>query len=305
MKILRALVVAAVVLSNLAVATPSVMDSAISPNPSRATYDDVLKFMKDLAAKYPSTTQMFVLGDSDSGRKIEGLQIGNGPVKSLVVASHHGNEYASVETARGVAASLAEHPIKDHTVFVIPVLNISGYNAKNRYEIVRGRRYDPNRNYPGPCGTEGPFTLKSTQALAKFVEEQGIVASATLHTFTPAVVYPWGISTHDLSTPYDDLFKSLVEAATIESHYKHGNSTDLIYAADGTYEDYAFWKHGVWSLLYELGYSHTPNNDDVKETVSVNVPGIRRALEASPSQRAQDHDFKGKCDRKVKLRGLE
>ena len=290
---------------SFAFAEVSITDSAISKDPSRATYNDVRTFMKELVDKYPTNVKPFILGDSDSGQKIEGLQIGNGPVKSLVVASHHGNEYTSVETARGVALSLAENPIKDHTVYVVPVLNIAGYNSKSRRENARGKSWDPNRNYPGACGTEGPFTLKSTQALAKFVDEQGIVASATLHTFSPAVVYPWGISTHDLSTPYDDLFKTLVEAATIDSHYPHGNSTALIYAADGTYEDYAFLKHGIWSLLYELGYSHSPNLSSVRETVKVNVPGIRRALEASPSQRAQDHDFKGKCDKSVRLRALE
>src|SRR5207248_223649 len=118
------------------------------------------------------------------------------------------------------------------------------------YESAGEGSYDPNRDYPGPCGTEGPHKLKSTKALAQFVADKGIVASATLHTFYPVVAYPWGISTHDLSTPYDDLFKMLATSAVTESHYPIGNSTEAIYPADGTYEDYAFWKHGIWSLLF-------------------------------------------------------
>src|SRR5260370_1205074 len=82
---------------------------------------------------------------------------------------------------------------------------------------------------PDPCGTDGPFLLKATAALAAFIDKEGIVASATLHTYSPAVVYPWGISTHDLSTPYDDLFKQLVAMATVESQYPTGNNTQLIY----------------------------------------------------------------------------
>ena len=125
------------------------------------------------------------------------------------------------------------------------------------------------------------------------------MASATLHTYYPAVVYPWGIASKDLSTPYDDLFKSLVALATQESGYQTGNSTEVIYPASGTFEDYAFWKHGIWSLLFELGYSHTPSDGDVADLLRVNVPGLRRMMENAPKTRAPDHTFKGTCDLKL------
>ena len=116
-----------------------------------------------------------------------------------MVATHHGNEYGSSEVAMAAAKDLAEQPISDQTVYVVPVLNIQGYNSRDRYETTADKRYqDPNRDYPCPCGTDGPFALKSTQALANFIDHEGIVTSATLHTFYPAVVYPWGFSTHDL-----------------------------------------------------------------------------------------------------------
>ena len=258
-------------------------------------YDEVQAFLADLASRYPQNAQFFDLGVSDSGAMIRGLKIGDGPVKSMVVATHHGNEYGSTEVAKGVAASLAADPMKDQTVFVVPVLNIGGYNKRTRWESAKGRSWDPNRNYPGPCGSEGEFSLKSTGALAQFIDAQGIVNSATLHTYYPAVVYPWGLSSNDLSTPYDDLFKMLVGAATQESKYQTGNSTEVIYAANGTYEDYAFWKHGVWSILFELGYSHSPTQAQVDEMVRVNVPGIRRMFAQSPSQRADRHEFTGHC----------
>ena len=49
---------------------------------------------------------------SDAGETIQALRIGNGPVKTLVVAAHHGNEYGSVEVALGFAAD-AQGPIYD------------------------------------------------------------------------------------------------------------------------------------------------------------------------------------------------
>jgi carboxypeptidase T len=266
---------------------------------SRRQYSEVKAYLGELTKAFPANAKLFTLGESDSGDTIIGLQVGNGPIANVVVAAHHGNEYGSTETALGFAREISERPIKDQTVYVIPVLNISGYNAKSRRETARGKSFDPNRNYPGPCGTEGPFTLKSTTALARFIKEKNIVSSATLHTFSPAVLYPWGLSSKDLKTGYESIYKGLVMEATRDSHYATGNSTELLYPADGTYEDYAFNEHGIWSLLFEIGYSHSPNPDAVRTAVQVNVPGIRRMLESAPTERASKHRFAGKCDRSL------
>jgi hypothetical protein len=85
----------------------------------------------------------------------------------------------------------------------------------------------------------------------------------------------------------------------VESQYQTGNNTAIIYPADGTFEDYAFWKHGIWSLLFELGSTHTPTDDEVRTLINVNVPGLRRFLEQSPRQLAEHHDFTGKCDNRM------
>jgi carboxypeptidase T len=261
------------------------------------SYQDIQKFMVDLVNQNPTTTQLFTLGASDSGETIQGLKIGNGPIHNLVVGTHHGNEYGATEVTKAFAASIAANPIPGQTMFVIPVLNIGGYNQLNREEDdSTGTSRDPNRDYPGPCGTSGPFNLKDTAELAKFVDEQNIVASATLHTYSPAVVYPWGISTQDLSTEYDDIFKQIVQAAVTESQYPTGNNTTLIYPADGTFEDYAFWKLGVWSILFELGDTHTPTDDQVADMQKTNTVGLRNMFAMAPTTRAAHHDFTGKCD---------
>jgi hypothetical protein len=274
--------------------------SASASAAPHVNYEEVLAFMHDLAAKHPRTTHLVNVGPSDSGKTIEALVIGDGPVKNLVVATHHGNEYGSTFVAEAFASAIADNPIAGQTLFVIPVLNVNGYDRRSRYEDGSdGGGHDPNRDYPGACGTEGPHKLKSTASLAGFVDREGIVASATLHTFYPAVVYPWGFATKDLVTPYEDLFKYLVAMATQESGYQTGNSTEVIYPAAGTFEDYAFWKHGIWSILFELGRSHNPNNESLAEMARVNVPGLRRLFEKSPDRRADDHAFKGKCDTRM------
>ena len=279
-----------------------IMSLFLFTNAPATNYSLVVDGLKKIAAINPLTAKWFELGMSDSGQTIVGLKIGDGETADLIVGTHHGNEYGATAVAMGAAESLAANPMPGHTVYVIPVLNISGYNTRNRYEQVGNRSIDPNRDYPGPCATEGPFISKATKALAEFIEKTNIVSSATLHTFSPAVLYPWGISTQDLATPYDSTFISLAKAATVESKYNYGNSTELLYAADGAFEDYAFWKTGAWSLLFELGHSHSPSQADMKEMVAVNVPGLRRFIEMAPKERAANHAFTGRCDRSVMRR---
>jgi hypothetical protein len=269
------------------------------------SYGDVQKVLHDLAAQYPKTVTPLVIGDSDSGEKIEGVKIGTGPIHNLLVATHHGNEYGSTELALAFAEAVAKNPIANQTMYVIPVLNIDGFNHRDRYEHSSdGASNDPNRDYPGPCGTEGPFHLKSTKALANLIDRENIVVSSTLHTYWPAVVYPWGISTHDLDTPYNADYEKLVKTATAGSHYDYGNNTQVIYPADGAFEDYAYWKHGIWSLLFEVGNSHSPDKSDLKEIVADNVPGLINMYASAPTARAPKHDFTGRCDFSLRLLDL-
>jgi len=259
-------------------------------------YDKVLNKLNEIISLNPSQVQMITVGTNDQGQPIRGLKIGNGATSSLVVATHHGNEYGSTATALGFANALARKPIEDQTVYVVPVLNISGYNRNNRFESNLQTSVDPNRDYTSPCKKDRAFLLKSTQSMAQFLVDKNIQISATLHTYFPAVVYPWGISTSDLSTPYDQTYQSLVNDATLESHYQTGNNTQVLYPADGTFEDYAYWKHGIWSLLFELGFSHSPDQTAIQNMIDANTPGLRRFLENSPKVRVADHGFSGKCD---------
>ena len=259
--------------------------------------EHVRGYLSGLAGSFPANARLFDLGRSDSGRVIPGIALGNGAVKQLVVATHHGNEFGSTEVAKAVAASLAEQPLQGLTVYVIPVLNLDGFDRRQRWE--NGR--DPNRDYPGPCGSDGPYHLKSTKALADFTQREQIVTALTFHTFTPVVAYPWGVSTKETETIQHILFEELAQQAVQESHYQTGTSTDTIYPADGTFEDFAYWQFGAWAFLFELGRSHTPGQSDVAEMIRVNVPGVRRLLAAAPRERAEDHAFTGLCDKNLKI----
>ncbi len=265
-------------------------------------YSSVIDALRRISQENPTTTQWIDIGQSDSGQMISGLKIGDGEIADLVVATHHGNEYGSTAVALGAAESFARNPIPGHTVYIIPVLNISGYNSRYRYERTASGNVDPNRDYPGPCVNGGSFRAKSTKALADFIDKANIVSSATLHTYWPAVLYPWGFSTRETKTEYDSTFIGLSKDAVVESGYTIGNSKELLYAADGAFEDYAYWKHGVWSLLFEMGGSHSPSQSQIRKMIDVNVPGLRRFFENAPKQRAANFAFTGKCDKSARPR---
>jgi predicted deacylase len=267
--------------------------------PAPTNYAKVTQTLSQIAAQNPANAKVISIGVNDQGEAIQALQIGSGDVASLIVGTHHGNEFGSTAVALGVADSLAKNPVAGQTTYVIPVLNISGYNKLTRNEKSLSGQVDANRDYTGPCKSGSTFNLKSTKALADFLVTKNIQISATLHTYWPAVVYPWGISTGDLSTPHDAQYIELVKAATQESNYQIGNNTQVLYPADGTFEDYAYWKHGIWSLLFELGFTHNPDSTAIKNMVDVNIPGIRRFLEKSPKERVAIHNFTGKCDAKL------
>jgi carboxypeptidase T len=258
-------------------------------------YKDVVAYLHQLAQQYPQNVKLFTLATSDDGVAIEGVVIGKGPAADLVVAAHHGNEYASTEVALNFAESVAKSPMPGRITYVIPVLNINGYDARIREEKVNGHLLDSNRDYPGPCGTGGPFELKSTKALAQFLQKQKIVAAATMHTFEPAVAFPWGVSTDDVETEYTSIFEKMAAAATKDSHYQYGYSGKVLYPVDGAFEDYAFWKFGVWSMLFEVGTSHSPTGNSLNEIVRTNVSGLRGMFAVAPNAPAAKHEFTGTC----------
>ena len=150
--------------------------------PNASNYDKVVTTIQQIAQQNPGTTKLISIGVSDQGVPIQALQIGSGAVNALIVATHHGNEYGSTAVGLGVADSLAKKPVDGLTVFVVPVLNIGGYNKFNRYESNLTKSVDPNRDYTGPCVSGSSFALKSTKALADFVAEKNIVISAKQKT---------------------------------------------------------------------------------------------------------------------------
>lgn len=262
-----------------------------STNSFAARYDQVLERVKLAAAANPRSTELFEL-KKDDGESLWGIRIGSGPVEDLVVATHHGNEYGSTEVAVALIEDLAMRPLGDRTTYVIPVINISGFNANQRQE----KGYDPNRDWPGPCGNAHgtPLQLASIRAIDEFIASKKFVMGITLHTYAETVTYPWSFK-DDSPTAHDHEFREIAEQAAKVNGYRTGKTPDLIYTTLGDFESYAFWKHGIWSFLFEMGTSHSPDAAAVERLKQKNVPAIRAMLETAPTTNARDHKFSGSC----------
>lgn len=255
-------------------------------------YDQMKRWMNGVVVHHPETASLFELGDSDSGEKILGLKIGNGPLENMIFAAHHGNEHVTADLAIILAASLAANPIPGQTIYIVPVLNIGGYDRFSRYEIdAAGAEHDPNRDFEGPCGSYGPNALKSTRALADFYTKRPIVMTLSIHSPFRIAGYPWGAHTADYLPPHQDTYAELGGHLVAEHGYEVGPLTGVIYPAPGNSADYSFWKHGIWSMVLEIG----SGSEDGDEGYNVYIREIRTMFENSPIFRAANHEFTGTC----------
>ena len=259
-----------------------------------SNYSKISKRIKKSINSNPSL-EGFVLGKNDHGQDILGVKfIGNSKnrVSHLVVAAHHGNETKSAELAARFVEYLDRTgggEFKDMDLYIIPVLNIGGFNKEDRHERdSNNRSHDPNRDYPDPCISKKNFKLKSTSHLANFVKSKDIIGAITIHGYYGSLTYPWGIYTDNYETLDHKVFHKKAKDAVLENNYIVGTHADISYPAGGAFEDWAYFEHGIWSLLVEL--EDSPNyGDDIKMIV--------RSLKSFPRSRSVDHRHTGSCER--------
>ncbi len=272
-------------------------------------YKSVVDRLNQLQAAHPGFSQTFSIGKNDDGEDIIAIRISTTPaqvdpskVGHLVVSTHHGNELAAPEFTlefvknilnRYESKNLYRGELSETEWTIIPVLNISGYNAGSRYE--KGK--DPNRDYPGPCISATGGKLGSIRTLMNFVTTRTFSGSLTVHGYAGALTYPWGVSVGNTHTKDHNLFDQITRKSAEQNGYRHGTSTDIVYPCDGAFEDYVYWKHGMWSLLLEL--KDGSKNDIAKTVKAIDV--YFDQLDSSPSTQ---HTFNTQCSRQEMVADL-
>ena len=265
-------------------------------------YALAIEKMKELNKQHPDISQLINLGKNDEGVDIIGMRVSTTPrvidnrkIGQLVVATHHGNEGKSTTLAlyflarllrRFESGQLYTHNLGAMEWTIIPVLNVSGFNANSRHE----HGVDPNRDYPGPCTSSPGGRLASVRSLMNLLKVRTFAGAVTIHGYIGTLTFPWGVSTDNTHTHDHNFYASVVGKAAQLNGYRSGTSTDLIYSATGTFEDYVYWKHGSWSLLVELA---TGNSGDIEATAK-SVEYFFNGIDSSPSTKNQ---LTGSCTR--------
>jgi carboxypeptidase T len=251
--------------------------------------------MQALEKMYPKTAKIFSIGDNDDGVEIYALRVSANPeamdpkkIGQIVVSTHHGNELGAPEFTmyflnellkRYNSEELFRGNLADMEWTFIPVLNISGYNIAKREE----KGMDPNRDYPGPCHNGNGGKLKSIRRLMEFSGSRKFTGSLTVHGYLGALTYPWGVSVGNTHTNDHNQFNAITAKAASYNGYQYGTSTDIVYPINGAYEDWAYWKYGMWSLLLEL---KTGNAEDIRKS-SLAIQAYFDGLDSSPSLKNQ------------------
>lgn len=280
---------------------------------SAAEYDRILTEMNKIVADNPSYAQMMDIGKNDQGNTIYGLKVENpnfllqdrAKANHLLVGVHHGNERNSADLCTNFAKKLilrfqdknsTDYAALSSCIFyVVPVLNISGFNASRRYETNKsGSSIDPNRDYPDVCVNNKYFQLASTQNLSYFVEQYNIVASVTAHGYVGTFTYPWGFYTSNTKTLDHDKYDSMGKASVKANSYRTGTHADVIYPASGSYEDWAYYKHGIWTMLIELKSSSGDLSKDCECMLTF--------FGMAPSEKSKQHQHTGTCTSTVEER---
>lgn len=271
----------------------TILLSLISLHLFAADYDTILKRMGEYAQR--PNVGLFSLGQNDQGRDIMGMVIGDASRavrKHLVVGTHHGNERMAAELPFLFVDQIQKSQKLDTLYYVIPVLNISGYDRNRREETSKeGKTLDPNRDYEDACKTKVDFRLKSTQLLSQFVEREDIVAAVTVHGYVGSFTFPWGMHTSNFSTLDNSWLMEWAQKTAKINNYRVGTHGDIVYPAEGAFEDWAYFKHGVWSYLLEI---QSPRSDLQKD-----AQALVEFFKSAPSERSKHVGQKVNCVEKM------
>ncbi|XP_034483899.1 carboxypeptidase B [Drosophila innubila] len=284
---------------------------------------EINAYLDELAKAYPSRVTVQTAGKSYENRDLKTITITNGDGRKgknviFLDAGIHAREWIAHAGALYVIYQLAENfmvnaaLLKDYDWVILPVVNPDGYE----YTFSNSRMWRKTRKPAGSCtGTDGnrnfdfhwgevgasslscvdtymgptPFSEPETQVVRDLL--LGLTGRGkfylTLHSYGNYLLYPWGWTS---GLPQE--WRSIDEvaqagAAAIKkstgTKYTVGSSTNVLYAAAGGSDDYAFGvaKFPI-SITMELpagGSGFNPTTEQILPFVSETWTGIRAMAE--------------------------
>jgi hypothetical protein len=283
-----------------AIALHGVTLSAAEPT---GRYKTIIDRVNVLQSQYPEISEVFSIGTNDDGVDIYAMRVSVNPkavdptkIGHIVVSTHHGDESDAPQFTMAFIADLLKRysseelwrgKLHDMEFTIIPVLNISGYNRNQREE----HGQDPNRDYANPCLSSQGGKLGSIRRLLALYTTRIFTGSVTVHGYDGSLTYPWGMHASSYKTKDHNLYDQIFRKAAEHNGYKVGTAADIVYPANGCYEDFVYWKYGSWSLLLELRDHNSES--DIRRT----VPAIAAFFDLLDSSPSVSNQFTAQCKR--------
>jgi succinylglutamate desuccinylase len=232
------------------------------------SYKNIVEKLEKLNKNNSKITQIHTYGETIKKRPLTLFEISQSSTLKnrptvLITGNIHGNEYLGIEDelpAKFIEdyskkTSVAQF-IKDGGVlFVIPVINPDGYEARER---TNAKKVDLNRDFDTPTKKIKNFTQPETKALrdivSTLVKNKNLKLEVVVdyHCCEGALLYPWSYTSTQIST--NDLSRHLTIAKLAAKHLNvsYGTTGEILnYFPLGAAKDYYYDTYGALSFTYE------------------------------------------------------
>jgi murein tripeptide amidase MpaA len=218
-------------------------DGRASPDTYFATYSEIVTWMRQLQALYPTLAQVFTAGTTYLGQTIYGIRLGTqGASKQniMIEACIHSREWLACATANWIIKKLltesssnsnVQNLLRQYYFHFIPVANVDGHDYTfstdrfHRKTVKPNPGYscvgsDPNRNWDNhfgesgtssyPCSDTYPgeyaFSEIEAKSLANLMHNLQPKIYFSIHAFSQLWLLPWGY-TYSLPPDYTEMLR--------------------------------------------------------------------------------------------------
>jgi hypothetical protein len=256
--------------------------------------DQIITYLRAVAAAVPTLAQYKVLGQSVQGRDVPYLVINatcqTNPPAIFTNGAHHGDEPPSAESVLSIPDYLLRKSTTDTAIqsllaryafYVLPVVNPDGL-ALNTRTNANGADINRDYSYPGHSDASSFKTLEA-QLIESLQESVGFHAAIAYHSGAQEVVWPW-CYTSDATTD-DSFFTTAGANASHAMGFAVSQQSYDDYPTQGEYIDYAYWKSRTLAATFEVSTDKTPSTASLANVVANAWKGTLAWVQA-----VSDHD---------------
>ncbi len=243
--------------------------------------EEIAVYLRQEATARPELVRFEVLGKSHQGREIAMVTITKAVSPEAPAlyfnGTHHGNERASTEAVLALIDHLVKNSnqpsvdkiLRRYRILLQPIVNPDGHALNLRTD---SKGVDPNRDYASPNKADkDAFQLVETRIVRDMLQREKVVASAAFHSGLEAVLWPWCHSPQ--LSQHDPIFRALAASAAKTMQVNRTSQSFYDYQTEGEFIDFAYMRHGIYALTFEVSHEATPSPNKLQATVRRTVQG--------------------------------